>query len=187
VGVDENELLELARVWALSVHPHAWHIERTLDWLLVLEPEASVALQLAALLHDIERAFPPGEGEPPRPFSDDDYNDWHQDRSMRVAARWLAEQGAEPELLAEVSALVRVHEDGGWPDANVLQAADSLSFLEAQAELFAGFVEIGQITSAEAVTKFQWMHDRIGIPQAQALAGPLLDGSLARLSQARAA
>ena len=80
-----------------------------------------------------------------------------------------------------------MHEDGGWPDANILQAADSLSFLEAQCEVFAGFVEVGQITSAEAVTKFQWMHDRIRIPQAQVYAGPLLEGSLVRLSQARAA
>jgi hypothetical protein len=30
----------------------------------------------------------------------------------------------------ELKALVRAHEDGGWPEVDLIQAADSLSFLE---------------------------------------------------------
>lgn len=186
MAVADRELLEAARSWALAVHPHARHIERTLDWLLVLGPDAPAPLRIAALLHDIERAFPPGDGDAPGPFAAD-YNDWHQDRSMRVAARWLAEQGAAPETLAEVSALVRVHEDGGWPEANLLQAADSLSFLEVQGSLFAGLVQAGRMTREQALAKVQWMYDRIQVPDALEPARPLLEASLARLSGVQAA
>ena len=55
-------LLERAHDWVASVHPHLRHLERTRDWVVELDPDASEALQLAALTHDIERAFPdPGQ------------------------------------------------------------------------------------------------------------------------------
>ena len=89
--------------------------------------------------HDIERAVPAAEEPALAPeWPATDYNDWHQDRSMRVAAGWLGEQGADPGLLAQVCALIRVHENGGSPDADLLQAADSLSFLEVQVETVRG-------------------------------------------------
>ncbi len=181
MAVAEEHLVERARSWVDDVHPHARHLQRTLDWLLVIEPDASVALQIAAVTHDIERAFPPPDGTAPASTSPD-YNDWHQDRSMRVGAEWLGEQGAPPALIAEVGALVRVHEDGGWLEADLLQAADSLSFLEIQAELFAGLVASGRLSAPDAEAKFRWMYDRVRIPRAQALAAPLLDSSLARLA-----
>lgn len=162
------------------VHPHARHLERTLDWLLVLNPNASLALRLAAMAHDIERAFPPPKDTAPSPTAPG-YHDWHQDRSMRMIARWLGEQGAAAELIAEVGALVRVHEGGGWPDAELLQAADSLSFLEVQSELFAARVEAGELEPAQARAKFHFMYDRLRDRRARELAGPLLARSLALL------
>lgn len=156
-------------------------MERTLDWLLVLEPEASLALRLAAITHDIERAFPPADDSAPSPTAAD-YHDWHQDRSMRVMAQWLAEQDVAAELIAEVGALVRVHEDGGWPEAELLQAADSLSFLEVQVELFAARVRAGELLRTQAEAKFHFMYDRLRDPRARELARPLLAGGLALLA-----
>ena len=46
-------------------------------------------------------------------------------------------QGAAEPLVAEVERLVLAHEVGGSPDENLLQAADSLSFLEVNGELVA--------------------------------------------------
>jgi hypothetical protein len=182
VAVADAELLERTRDWVAVVHPHARHLLRTQDWLLEIEPDAGIPLQIAALTHDIERAFPPEDrASVPRAMAPE-YNDWHQDRSMRVSAAWLADEGAPAELIAEVSALVRVHEDGGWTDADLLQAADSLSFLEVQVELFAGLVLEGQLSAQDAEEKFQWMYDRIRIPRAKTLAAPMLDGALARLA-----
>jgi hypothetical protein len=158
------------------------HLERTLDWLLVLEPDAAPALQIAALIHDIERAIPLAEGEAAPDSMSPEYNDWHQRRSAAGARRWLSEQHASPELIAEVAALVRVHEDGGSPDADLLQAADSLAFLEVQTDLFAGFVADGRLARADAERKVRWMYERVAVPHARELAGPLLEDALARLA-----
>jgi hypothetical protein len=40
-----------------SVPEDRRHAENTLDWLLMLKPDADEALQIAALGHDIERAL----------------------------------------------------------------------------------------------------------------------------------
>lgn len=101
---------------------------------------------------------------------------------MRRVAVWLGSQAVPAELIAEVGALVRVHEEGGWHDADLLQAADSLSFLEVQGELFAGLIASGRVRLADAEAKFRWMYQRVRIPHAQALAEPLLHSSLARLT-----
>ena len=43
-----------------------------------------------------------------------------------------------PDLIEDVEELIRVHEWGGSPDANLVQAADSLSFLETNIDLMLG-------------------------------------------------
>ena len=125
-------LLQAARAWVQEVHPHAEHLLRTEHWLLQLQPDASEALRLAAVMHDIERAFPDAEAgwDSSRDAGSAEYNRWHQDRCAEIAARWLREQGAPEPLVDAVAELIRVHEDGGWPEADLLQAADSLSFLD---------------------------------------------------------
>ncbi len=185
--VADGELLDRARAWVAESHPHAHHLERTRDWLLVLEPDASEPLQLAAVLHDIERAVPAQEPRSQPAWPATDYNDWHQDRAMRVAAGWLGEQGADPVVLAETCALIRVHEDGGWHDADVVQAADSLSFLEVQVEMFLARVRSGVIGAGEAETKFRWMYERIRILRARELSEPMLQDALAQLAVVREA
>jgi hypothetical protein len=177
-----NALVERAKVWVVAVHPHARHLHRTLDWLLVLQPGASEALQLAAVLHDIERAFEPDDVPPDStdPASST-YTAWHQERSARVSADWLEEQQAPPEIVDEVRRLVRVHEDGGDPDADLLQAADSIAFLEIQVDLFLGMVRDGRLSRAAAERKFRWMCDRVRVPRARQIAAPALASALARL------
>jgi NADPH:quinone reductase-like Zn-dependent oxidoreductase len=176
-----DELVESARAWVAAVHPHARHLDRTLHWLLVLEPGASEALRLAAVLHDIERAFEPEEARPDADDLSAAYTAWHQERSAREAVRWLEEQHAPVGLLDEVGRLVRTHEDGGGPEADLLQAADSIAFLEIQVDLFMGMVRSGRRSRAEAERKFQWMFDRLRVPRAREIAAPMLAGALARL------
>ncbi|HEY2656906.1 MAG TPA: hypothetical protein VGI55_14025 [Solirubrobacteraceae bacterium] len=183
MAVAGDELVARAKAWVAESHPHPRHLERTRDWLLRLEPGASDALQLAALLHDIERAVPQTEPHSQPDWSATDYNDWHQDRAMRVAAGWLAEQGADPVLLAETCALIRVHENGGWPGADLVQAADSLSFLEVQVDMFISLVRSGAIGADEADAKFRWMHERVRVPRARELSAPMLEDALAQLAE----
>ena len=81
-----------------------------------------------------------------------------------------------------------MHEDGGWPEANVLQAADSLSFLETLAPLVVGWVESGRSTRERGAAKVQSSIDRMSpsLTRARELAEPMLRDALAAVAAARA-
>jgi hypothetical protein len=186
-----SELLPAARAWVVELrHPHERHLLRTEDWVVTLEPDASERLRLAAVLHDVERAIPaPGTSwDSARDWDSPVYNRWHQDRSAEIAAGWLREQGASADLVDGVERLIRVHEDGGWPEADVLQAADSLSFLEVLAPLVVGWIESGRATPERGTAKVQSALDRIkpDMTHARELAEPMLREALAAVGAARA-
>jgi hypothetical protein len=186
-----SELLPAARGWVVDAdHPHARHLLRTEDWVLELEPDAGEALRLAAVLHDIERAFPDPNAswDSARDWDSTVYNRWHQDRSARMAAEWLREHGAPPALVEDVERLILVHEDGGWPEADVLQAADSLSFLETLAPLVVGWVESGRATRERGAAKVRSSMDRMSpkLTRARELGEPMLRDALAAVAAARA-
>jgi kynurenine formamidase len=179
-------LTERAHAWVADVHPHLRHLERTRDWVVELDPGASEALRIAALTHDIERAFPDPEQRWDSAVSWDDpeYNRWHQDRCAEMVARWLDEQGADPALRDEVERLVRVHEEGGWPEADLLQAADSLSFLETMVGVVGEWAQSGRAPRERAAGKLRNSVDRIapGLERARAEGEPLLAAALQRLA-----
>src|SRR5215207_10150859 len=132
VSDEGTESLEKAvRNW-VAAYRNAEHLYRTLDWVVALEPEASQALRLAALTHDIERHFPGGPRADPRrvDWDDADYLRAHSERSASFVAQWLANRGTDEALVSSTVELVRAHELGRSRDADVLQGADSLSFLE---------------------------------------------------------
>jgi len=181
------ELLERARQWVAS-YWNARHLYRTLDWLFVLEPSAGLALRIAALTHDMERHYP----GPDAPVMDARfgipnraYEQAHQERSARIVAAWLTEQGADPALVEAVRQLVAAHEWGGWPEADLLQAADSLSFLEVNAERFIRLGLTGErgYTPERVAQHFRYMADRIRSARARSLAQPLLQRALAQLAE----
>jgi NADPH:quinone reductase-like Zn-dependent oxidoreductase len=183
-----TELVDRALAWVDDVHPHAPHLARTREWVLELDPEADEALQIAAVIHDIERAFPADEDpfDPTAAPGSGGYDEWHQRRSAEIGTRWLREQQAPEALTRDVEALVLVHETGGSPRADVLQAADSLSFLETQTELFIGFVRDGRLSRERAEEKLRLMQERIRIPRAAELGAPRLQAALARVDAALA-
>ena len=104
-------------------------------------------------------------------WDDPDYNRWHQDRCARIVAEWMREQGAEPGLTAEVERIVLVHEEGGFPEADVVQAADSLSFLETMVHVVAEWVQSGRAPRSAAEGKARHSLERIS---------PELDAARAR-------
>lgn len=81
---------------------------------------------------------------------------------------WLREQRANPEVTGQVDELIKVHEFGGWPEADLVQAADSLSFLDVNVDLFPGFVRTGHFTADQVQAKFEYSHNRIRIPWVRA-------------------
>jgi hypothetical protein len=181
---DEEDPLERAAVEWIASYWNAEHLVRTRDWVVELDPGADLALRLAALTHDIERNFPGGLSPDP---TDPDYARVHAERSAHIVGEWLASQGASDELAGAVTRLVAAHEVGGWGEADVLQAADSLSFLEINATRPAAWVRDGRCGPAEARARLREMHARIGVEQARAPATALLESAERRLEAALAA
>ena len=179
----ETRLIEAARQWVVEKYAYnSYHLLKSLEWLDRLAPDAAEATRLAALTHDMERAFPGRDQPVARSFDDAEYYTAHSERSARIVGAWLRENDATRELAAEVEALVRVHEVGGWPEADLVQAADSLSFLETNVDLFLNMVRSGKRALGEVQVKFDLMYQRIRVPRARELARPLLDQANARLA-----
>jgi hypothetical protein len=99
----------------------------------------------------------------------------------RIVGEWLRANGAGPELARDVEDLIRVHEWGGSPDANLVQAADSLSFLETNIDLMLGFARTGKYSKADIATKIDQMFERIQLADARALARPMWEDAKSRI------
>jgi kynurenine formamidase len=179
-----SELLQRATSWMAELHPHFRHMQRTLDWALEIDPDASEAVLIAAVTHDAERAYPEGDWDSAVSWNDPEYNRWHQQRCAEIVAGWLPEQGASPELTAEVERIVAVHEEGGFPEADVVQAADSLSFLETMVHVLAEWVQSGRAPRENAEGKARHSLERISpaLLHAREEAEPLLAAALQRLA-----
>lgn len=180
-------LRDHAREWVRAHYKQsAQHLVRAEEWLLILKPDASEELLLATLTHDMERAFPGPDSptiDPKRGVDDPVYNMAHSERSARIVSAYLQEQGATQESIAQVARFIRVHEYGGNDDENLVQAADSLSFLEVNVDSFLSWLNAGHsLWDAEAVSaKFTWMYERIQIPQARELARPMYEEAMLKL------
>ncbi|MCY7302136.1 MAG: DUF4202 domain-containing protein [Thermoleophilia bacterium] len=172
-------MIDRAQVW-IEPYWNAEHLRRAMDWLLVLDPDASEALRLAALTHDMERHFPGGPVQDLSipPAKNLEYRREHSERSARIVGAWLRDEGADDATIAEVERLIRLHEAGGDPDANLLQAADSLSFLEVNIDIPYAWVRRGDCDLDRARAQHTWMFERIQVPAARDLAMPLYEAAI---------
>jgi hypothetical protein len=172
---------ELAEAW-VAPFENGRHLIRTRDWLLELDPDAGDALRIAALTHDVERNFPGGPKQAANlPANDRAYREAHAHRSAEIVGIWLAEKGADAEVIREVADLVRNHEWGGSPSANLLQAADSISFLETTAPLARSWIRERGYTRERSEQQIIWMLTRIQLPEARRIAQPLFDAAMSAL------
>jgi len=179
----ETAILVEARRWVVENYPYNRdHLLRALEWLDRLAPGAPEAVRLAALTHDMERAFPGPDSPAMASLADPVYEQLHSERSARIVSEWLASHGADEQLTRDVAALIIAHEVGGTREADLVQAADRLSFLETNVDLFLGFVESGRFSIDDVRTKFEHSYHRIRVPDAKALARPLYEDADARLA-----
>ncbi|MBW2368275.1 MAG: DUF4202 family protein, partial [Deltaproteobacteria bacterium] len=108
----------------------------TLEWLLRLEPDASEALQLAALAHDIDRAI---ERIKVRRADFDNYDAFkaaHARNSAKILRPILVACDVEPNIVDEACRLVQAHEAGGDPGSDLLKDADSISYFDVNLPLY---------------------------------------------------
>ena len=159
----ETEVEQKAVAW-IGPYDQAWHLVRARDWLVHIDPGASLEMRLAAVTHDIERMFPGGPSidKATCRWDDPDYLYAHASRSADVVEKWLAEQGSVGREVdvAEVRRLITLHEFGGLDGADQVQAGDSLSFLETLREIVRRWVTSGECSVAQARAKHQYMADR---------------------------
>lgn len=128
----ERVARRIAEVIAGSTVPEdPEHSRNTLEWLLTLEPKAEVALRIASLGHDIDRAVE--ERKVRRAyFADyDSFKAAHARNSASILGEILHECRVEDEAVTrEVLRLVCLHEVGGDPRSDLLKDADSLSYFD---------------------------------------------------------
>ena len=98
----ESPLIQLGRIWVIENYPYnSTHLLKSLEWVDRLAPDASEAVRLATLTHDMERAFG-GPDAIPIKMSDRAYEEAHSNRSARIVGGWLRANGAPGELAEAV-------------------------------------------------------------------------------------
>lgn len=106
------------------------------QWTVRLEPGAGLAVQLAALFHDIERLVSEADARVEHRAADyQGFKDEHARRGAEMADRSLASAGVDAKTRERVARLIAGHEHPPTPDdpdaldLALLNDADSLSFL----------------------------------------------------------
>ena len=161
------------------------HYKRTVYWVKQLRPNADEALLIAAICHDIERAFRDEKTksdikETKKSFMDKDKLTRHQEKGAEIAGKYLIKLGADKHLIERVKHLISKHEVGGDKDQNLLKDADSVSFFENNVDYFV--TKQAQLRGKENVReKFQWMYQRISSPKAKAIVKGWYEEALEKL------
>ena len=142
------------------------HHQRTAYWASQLKPDISEALMIAAITHDIERAF---NGDWKAGSSDPKKLRKHQDLCAEEVEKFLKKLKANKNLISRVKTLIAHHEEGGDEEQNILCDADCLTYLENVAFRHARtYLEKG-MTKEEMKQKLEYVYGRISSDKAKEL------------------
>lgn len=150
------------------------HFLRTVHWLNVLQPDADEALLIAAVAHDIERAFRNHEAYDKiknhgSGYRSHEHLTYHQEEGARIIIEYLEQMGVDQKTVERVRMLVSRHEIGGNDDQNLLKDADSISFFENNVGYFLT-QRVRETGIRKVRDKFDWMYQRITSDKAKQLA-----------------
>lgn len=162
-GIELNET-ELAATEWLDGFYQLEHLLCAWKWIAKLCPHTSSELRFAALVHDAERHFPGGPTSMPQSgFDDPDYLFAHSIRSANIVQGWLEQRGhgQSAEWVKRVRRFILRHEIGGNWEEDILQAADSLAFLEALDWLAVEWILNGHYSVQGVKEKLTWTVERI--------------------------
>jgi len=104
------------------------HSLKAREWVLEMEPQASSALQIAALAHDIDRTIERRRAKVKDFATYEEYKKQHAKESANIICEELEKEGFNDNLIERVRYLIEHHEVGGDKEANILKDADSLTF-----------------------------------------------------------
>lgn len=115
------------------------HSLNTQEWLLKLRPDADEILQIAALIHDIERATPDRLIQTAFE-SYDAYKVAHASRGAEIAKQMVKETGYSDKEAERIFYLVKHHETGnGDSDVDLVMDADSISYFDFNIEEYLNY------------------------------------------------
>ncbi len=106
------------------------HSKNTHEWVLKLKPDADMALQIAALGHDIERSIKELKIKRENYTDYNEFKETHARNSAQILYKILSINNINQTIIDKATKLVLCHEFGGNPEANVLKEADSISFFD---------------------------------------------------------
>ncbi|HEX8255430.1 MAG TPA: DUF4202 family protein, partial [Thermoanaerobaculia bacterium] len=111
------------------------------QWLLRLDPDASLALQLAALFHDVERLVSEADVRVEHLAADyQSFKDAHAAKGAEMAMATLAEAGVGESVRSRVAELIAKHErPTDDADVALLNDADALSFFSLNSHGYASY------------------------------------------------
>lgn len=158
--------------------PDVFHALRTAEWVKVLKPEADEALRVAALLHDIERAF---HGDWKKGSDDPAALEKHQKLSADEAEKFLRSRTGDEAFVAKVRHLIEQHETGGDDEQNILCDADCLAYFEEKAVRNARRYRGQERPKEEFVQKLDYVFARISSERARKIADKWRSEALAVL------
>ncbi len=150
------------------------HGKAAKKWLLVLEPNANEAMQIAALAHDIERSFIDEKKHNKEEYSKD-YNQHkreHSERSAKVVKELLEKFDFNENFINKVYKIVLNHEFGGDRETDLVRDADSISFFEIN---FNNYLK--KYGSKKSKEKIHFMYDRMS-DKAKEVVKPLYDKAI---------
>ena len=162
------------------------HFEKTLDYLRIISPFPDEATEVAAYAHDWERGGKKSDLTPyinGKSLIDRETMVKHQKESADKLYNFLIDSGASEEFAQKARSIVAKHEEGGFPEANDVKDADSLSYFEVVAEFHIGWVKKG-VKKEQLREKFDFMYNRISSDFAKKMAEPMYRKAIEMLDNA---
>ncbi|MFA5188152.1 MAG: DUF4202 family protein [Patescibacteria group bacterium] len=131
------------------------HSQSVWQWVLKLKPDADIALQIAALGHDIDRSFEDYRKMKAKFSTYDEYKKEHALLSAKIMCDILKKHNFDETTIDKVRHLIENHEIGGEGDVEILMEADSITF-------FNDLPHYRQThTQEETTDKIKFMYDRL--------------------------
>jgi hypothetical protein len=160
IGIDDPNNLE--------------HLKNTVILIKQLKPNADEALLIAAISHDIERAYRDKGQMEKMKHGSKEYYQVHQEKGAEIIGKFLESTGAPKSLINKVKHLVSKHEIGGGEEADLLKDADSMDFFVNKGKLdWYINVRIKKIGKDNTKIKLDRMFERISSDKAKEIARPM--------------
>lgn len=155
---------EIERIISKSEVPEdSIHSKNTREWVLKLKPEADMALQIAALGHDIERSLKEGKTQRQNYAVYNEFKKAHSRKSAKVLCEILLKYEVNQTIIDKINKLVICHEFGGNPEANTLKDADSISYFDVNLPFY-----FQRNSEMETIFRMNWGYQRLS-PNAKSI------------------